>query len=483
MNSKELKQILEEGEGYKIEFKESLSGLDKEIVAFANASGGRIFLGISDDKKIKGVSIDNALKSQIQDIANNCDPSIKIIFEEFENILIINVREGDDKPYRCSAGFYTRVGPNSQKLNRDEIIAFIKSEGKIRFDEFVNLEFDYKKHFDHNKFEKFLKLGGITKLIDTPTLLVNLGVAEKQEGKLIFNNTGILFFAKNLQNFYPHAGVTCALYKGTEKVEVLDRKDFNEDIVFNVDSAMNFLKQYIPVRYEMTGTPQRRELPEIPYDAIREAIINAVAHRDYFEKGSNVMVEMFDDRIEITDFGGLPKGLKPEDFGKRSVLRNPNIANLLHRIKYIEKMGTGISKIRRLVKEAGLPPVKFEFDTFFTVTFKRPKHKPFVEEKRHEEFGIKFGKEFGINEGISEGINEGINEGIKNRLLQEILYIKKYGFFTRRIIERLNKISTSTAERDITLLKKKGIIKFEGSKKTGRYVLTDKGKKLLNEEL
>jgi len=230
---------------------------------------------------------------------------------------------------------------------------------------------------------------------------------------------------------------------------------------------MNFLKQYIPVRYEMTGTPQRRELPEIPYDAIREAIINAVAHRDYFEKGSNVMVEMFDDRIEITNFGGLPKGLKPEDFGKRSVLRNPNIANLLHRIKYIEKMGTGISKIRRLVKEAGLPPVKFEFDTFFTVTFKRPKHKPFVEEKRHEEFGI----------------NEGISEGIKNRLLQEILYIKKYGFFTRRIIERLNKISTATAERDITLLKKKGIIKFEGSKKTGRYVLTDKGKKLFEEEL
>jgi len=224
MNSRELKQIIEEGEGYKIEFKESLSGLDKEMVAFANASGGRIFLGISDDKKIKGIKINNVLKSQIQDIANNCDPSIKIFFEEFENVLIINVKEGDDKPYKCSAGFFTRVGPNSQKLSRDEIIAFIKSEGKIRFDELINLKFDYKKHFDHKKFEKFLKLAGISKLIDTPTILVNLNVAEKQEGKLIFNNTGILFFAKNLQNFYPYAGVTCALYKGTQKVEVLDRR-------------------------------------------------------------------------------------------------------------------------------------------------------------------------------------------------------------------------------------------------------------------
>jgi ATP-dependent DNA helicase RecG len=167
--------------------------------------------------------------------------------------------------------------------------------------------------------------------------------------------------------------VTCALYKGTEKVDVLDRRDFNEDIISNIDGAMNFLKRYIAVKYEMTGTPRRREIPEIPYDALREAIINAVAHRDYFEKGSNVMVEMFDDRIEITNFGGLPKGLKPQDFGKKSVLRNPNIADLLHRVEYIEKMGTGINKIRKLVLDAGLPPVEFEFGNFFTVIFKKQK--------------------------------------------------------------------------------------------------------------
>ena len=85
------------------------------------------------------------------------------------------------------------------------------------------------------------------------------------------------------------------------------------------------------------------------------------------------MVEMFDDRIEITNFGGLAKGLKPEDFGKKSVLRNPNIANLLHRAGYIEKMGTGINKMKKLISKAGLPPIKFEFDAFFTVTFRRPK--------------------------------------------------------------------------------------------------------------
>src|SRR3972149_9139021 len=137
MKKKELQLILEEGEGYKIEFKESVSNIDKELVAFANSSGGRIFLGITDSKKIKGVEITNKLKSQVQDVANNCQPPVKILFDEFENILIINVREGEDKPYKCSSGFYTRVGPNSQKLNRNEIVEFFKSEGKIRFDELI----------------------------------------------------------------------------------------------------------------------------------------------------------------------------------------------------------------------------------------------------------------------------------------------------------------------------------------------------------
>ena len=477
MRKEELQLILEEGEGYKIEFKEALSGIDRELVAFANASGGKIFLGISDDKKVKGVRIDNKLRSQIQDIANNCQPPIKILLQDLGNIVVITVREGGDKPYKCSSGFYTRVGPNSQKLNRNEIIEFFKSEGKIRFDELVNLKFNYDIHFDQRKLEKFLRLAGISKVLDNPSILINLGVAEKQEGKVIFNNTGILFFSRNLSDIYFHTAVTCALYKGTEKVEVLDRRDFNEDIVNNIDGAMNFLKQYIPVKYEMTGAPRRKEIPEIPYDALREAIINAVAHRDYFEKGANVMVEMFDDRIEITNPGGLVKGLRPEDFGKKSVLRNPNIANLLHRIEYIEKMGTGISKIRKLIKSAGLPRVKFEFNTFFTVTFKRPQIQvgPYVAGK--EPFGVSFG--------VSFGVNFGVNFGVKGKRLErmvKILEILYQGEFLRddQVAGKF-KVTTRTIENDIGFLKQHELIAFEGAPKTGKYVLTEKGKTLIKE--
>ncbi|NIA03154.1 MAG: hypothetical protein GWP12_01240, partial [Nitrospirae bacterium] len=126
MIENELRQVIEEGEGYRIEFKESLANLDKELVAFANSSGGRIFVGITDKKEVKGIRITNKFKSQVQDIANNCQPAVKILLEESGNVLLVTIREGEDKPYKCSSGFYTRIGPNAQKLDRDEIVEFFK---------------------------------------------------------------------------------------------------------------------------------------------------------------------------------------------------------------------------------------------------------------------------------------------------------------------------------------------------------------------
>jgi ATP-dependent DNA helicase RecG len=187
MTEKELKYILEQGEGYRIEFKELIAGLDKEMVAFANASGGFIYLGINDKNQITGIEADNKFLSQVQDIAQNCDPPVKIIPRKYKNILIVEVREGSDKPYRCSTGFYNRVGPNSQKMRRNEIVEFVKSEGKIRFDEMVNRDFQ-KKDFDEEKFEKFLRLAAISRVMETEEILKNLHAAEIQLNACYYYN-------------------------------------------------------------------------------------------------------------------------------------------------------------------------------------------------------------------------------------------------------------------------------------------------------
>ncbi len=100
MKVKEFDLILQEGEGYSVEFKSEFSKLDREMVAFANASGGRIFLGVADDKSVPGIRLTNRLKSQIVDIARNCDPPIDLTVTGFRNVAIVDVKEGANKPYQ-----------------------------------------------------------------------------------------------------------------------------------------------------------------------------------------------------------------------------------------------------------------------------------------------------------------------------------------------------------------------------------------------
>ena len=209
MNRKELEFILQQGEGQYIEFKESFDkSLAKEIVAFANANGGRIFLGVDDKGKLKRINITNRLKSQILDIAKNCDPSIKVVLEEFSNIIIINVYEGGDKPHKCSSGFYLRQGANSQKMTRDEILDFAVCEGKIKFDSQINNRFDFEKDFDKEKLDNYLKRAGLSNLIPVKNILKDLGVSDGN-----FNNAGVLFFAKKPQQFIPPSVFTCVLFR------------------------------------------------------------------------------------------------------------------------------------------------------------------------------------------------------------------------------------------------------------------------------
>ncbi|MFH1425685.1 MAG: RNA-binding domain-containing protein, partial [archaeon] len=219
MNKKELDFILQEGEGLKIEFKEGKSGFDKEIVAFANAEGGRVFFGVNDKSEILGVNINNKLRSEIQTIARNCDPSIEIKLEQFENILIIEVEEGKDKPYKCKEGFYMRIGANSQKMTRDEIMDFSMSEGKIKFDSQINTKFDFNKDFDKDKLNDYLKKANLSKSLPKEKILKELEVLNKS-----FNNAGVLFFSKEPQKFFHQSVYTAALFRDIEGADIIERK-------------------------------------------------------------------------------------------------------------------------------------------------------------------------------------------------------------------------------------------------------------------
>ena len=386
-SSSKIMLIAQEGEGQTIEFKERPVNLDREMVAFANAMGGSLFIGIDDNGRVVGTPQSNKTLSQIQDIARNCDPPVHITIRKHPCVLEVEVKEGTDKPYRCHGGFFLRNGLNSQKLTRDEIINFAIGEGRIRFDERISTRAVFQEDFSPQKYGEYLHLARLDVGMKAEDLLTNLNAAERQKGKVLLTNAACLFFMDDPQKFFPEAYVTAIRYQGPDRAVIIDRKDMKGDLVAQVNDSMNFFKRHTSTALVISGAPQHEEAAEYPDSAVREAVINALMHRDYFYDSSHVYVHIFSDRIEIENPGGLFRGLTMEDLGRRSVRRNRLIAELFFRIGFIEMVGGGIGRMFSAMKENGNPPPEIQATNFFTITFKRrvlPKGEALVDERQRK---------------------------------------------------------------------------------------------------
>ena len=480
MNEKEFEFILRTGESFFAEFKEDVDkSLAKEIVAFSNSQGGRIFIGVTDSEEIKGIKVTNKLKSQIFDAARNCDPPIEVKLSTYKNkILVVEVPEGDKKPYLCSQGFFVRNGPNSQKLSRDEILSFAYTEGKLTFDEQINEDFIYPDDFDKQKFSDYLKEAKLTDINDDKSLLINLGVAKKVKHKILLNNAGVLFFAKNPAKFFMTSKVVCAEYQTNDKVNILDRKIYDEGILENIKQAINFVKRRIKIEFEIK-TARRKEIPQYPEEAYREVTVNAIMHRDYFDKSSDIMVEVYRNKIVVFNPGGLVKWLKPEEFGTISKTRNPIIASLLSRTIFVEKLGTGINRIRKAMKSSNLPAPEFKFyeHSFYVNLFDRTMIKGAVAEpqKTVEKTGQKIQnlsrKELLtlLENKVGSRLVEKVGSKLVENQLKIILLILEDEKITKNKMSEILNISDTAVDKNILKLKNLGIIKRVGPAKGGHW--------------
>lgn len=447
--------IVEQGEGQFIEFKENVDrSLSKEIVAFANAQGGKIYLGITDKGVIKGINITNSLNSIIIDIAKKCDPPIKISLDKYKNILIVDVEEGKNKPYFCSFGFYLRRGASSQKLSRDEILEFTIYEGRKTFDEEINENFKYPEDFDETKLDIYLKEANLTKNLDNNSILVNLGVAKKIDGVLKLNNAGVLFFAQEPSKFFLTSKVVCAEYQTNEKVNILDRKIYDEGILENIKQAINFVKRRVKVEFEIK-TARRREIPQYPEQAYREVIVNAIMHRDYFDKSSDVLVEVYRNKLVTFNPGGLVKWLKIDEFGKVSKTRNPIIASLLSKTIFVEKLGTGIKRINDAMNSAKLPKADFEF--------------------YEHSFYVTLADKIYTKDTVKDTLKDTVKDTVKLSMSQRgiIDEIKVKPDITAEELSTILEINLRNTKKNIAKLKEIGLIKRVGSDKTGHWIVVD----------
>lgn len=191
--------------------------------------------------------------------------------------------------------------------------------------------------------------------------------------------------AGDIRKFTTAAHVSCALFIGTEKVRILDRRDFCGDVPTMVDDAVAWILTKINIEFVIRHV-RREERPELPGEALREVVAHAVAHRDY-RSTANVQIYVFKDRIEIVSRGGLPAGMTEADLGAKSMPRNPLLFGMLYRMDVVENIGSGIKRIRDLCREHGVAePIIDVSEHWVTVTFPRPEA-PIDEETSNQTSG------------------------------------------------------------------------------------------------
>ena len=360
-------------EGQTIEFKESISKLDKEIVAFANSAGGTIYCGISDKGEIVGVNASNASLSQIQDIARNCDPPINLTLKILDKKVIeIKIPESSEKPHQCSSGFYLRIGANSQKLKTTEVKNILSRNQNI-FDSRVNELASFSKDFDQQRYELYCKLSNINLKRNYLDILESLGAVRNttrkkmSKNELSFTNTGVLLFTKNPKNFIPESFLTAVRYRGYDKFSIIDRQDFSGNLIEQIEEGLSFAKKNIEVEYEITGSGARGERHRYPLVAVREALVNAMVHRDYSFNNSCVYINIFLDRLEIENPGGIFGNASITEIEGKSIRRNPVLSDLLFRAGYGEKLGSGLARIKESLKENNNPSYQISSTNFFSI--------------------------------------------------------------------------------------------------------------------
>ena len=229
--------------------------------------------------------------------------------------------------------------------------------------------FSYPEDFDRAKFDAWLRLSGVPAGHSAEDMLVNIEAAKRTGDRLLFRNAGVLFFAKHVRRFFPGAYITCLLVRGMDKVHILDRKEFDGGVVADIEDTMRFVERNTRLAYRIEGL-RRQNIPEYPMGAVREAVTNAVMHRDWFFDRASVFVEVYTNRIEVRSPGALPNGMTVADLGRKTVRRNALVADLLHRIGFIKKAGSGIQRIRDGARAAGYPEPTLDARSSVTVTFR-----------------------------------------------------------------------------------------------------------------
>ncbi|GAB1354169.1 helix-turn-helix domain-containing protein [Erysipelotrichia bacterium] len=355
--------LLSQSEGKTLEFKRDLSspkGLMKTLVAFSNTAGGRVIVGIDDDKRVIGVERpldeEERLCSLIADsIKPRLVPNVELVTVEGKTLLIVEVFLSNSRPHYLAVegpdqGVYVRLGSSNRQADRELVGELRRSAEGVSYDELPMPELSE----DDLDLKAARRLFKGRRALDEQELLT-LKLMRREQGRLVPTRGGMLLFGRDRVFHYPDAWVQCGRFIGNDKGDIFDHIELEESLPESVESVMLFLRKHA-MRGADFSEIQRKDVWSIPIDILREVVINALVHSDYSQRGAPVRVAFFDDRIEVENPGILMPGMTIEDMKSGvSKIRNPVIARVFRELKLIEQWGSGVRNILRAVAELKLP--------------------------------------------------------------------------------------------------------------------------------
>ncbi len=429
-----------------IEYKEKFGDtVLKTLCAFANTDGGEVIIGIDNNGEIKGVEIDNEGLEQItQKIVNKLGihPEIKLTEKEDRKIVIIRV-DKSRVPVSFNGRYYERGGNTTREMKSDRLKQFFLKG--TNWDSMINEDAGFGE-IDEETVRMFLRMGrakgrlvAFDEDVDVEILFEHLKLSNR--GKL--TNAAIVLFGKDPQKYFLNAVLRVIKLKN-DITPVGDRM-IGGNLFRQILEGEEAIKNFMGVRYEIKELI-RDEIWDYPLPAIREALINALIHRDYFRWNVQTQIKIYDDHIWFYNIGGLPEGITIEQLKKphSSVPRNPLIVHVFYLAGFIEEMGTGTGRIMETMRQAGLPDPEFKEEMGgFSVYF------------RKDIYTEEYLRELGLNE----------------RQIKAVMYVKEKGKITNKEYRELNRVSNKTAYLELGNMIEKDILTIEGKGKGLIYVL------------
>lgn len=359
ITDKNIFDLLRQGENSSLEFKEALvrpESMAKEIVAFANTQGGTLIIGIADNGEIKGFQEDNAEEYFSNIARNNIIPAIDLQVESLEvdgeNIVVVSVPKGRDKPYQTlNHQFLIRVGSTNRVATQAELMRLFQKSGVFHFDA-TGVE---------NSSIKQVNLNKISEYFDN----YQLDFAQEEQPENLLKNTdiltdnlqmtvaGLLVFGLNPQKFMPDACISFAHFAGDEITEeLIDKQTITGTLDYQVDTSLAVIKNNLQRPSVIKGSKTESKTFNYPDKVFRELLVNACVHRNYAISGSRIRIFMFSNRIEIISPGRLPNTVTIEKLSYGvSYSINPIIVKFMENLRYIDKLGRGLPMVCKIARD------------------------------------------------------------------------------------------------------------------------------------